>query len=355
MDLNGVPMILIFSQVAGQIFNLVIFRLWRNKEPFLTLHIALAYGNILVGAISVISPVTRWTRWTSVTETVAKVQAVLFAIGNRSTVVNTLLISIDRWLSVEFPIAYRNKVTKRKLSIAVVVGWITTIAISLPTMIVFRNKILVGCNRPSTVDYSASNPLESFLAGFQRAPIILAFLFLFQLRILMIAVETRLRLISLKNTIKAASLTTAELNVLRGQHSKLTARIIWDSLLGSMAVVMGIGLSTVPFVVLDYGGMSGRTGTTLMLNIGNNLFVVQRLYTPFVYLLFFPKFRAAAARPLIMAARWCGCTGGGGGSVGADVSSVGAGVSNKIGLMPVTYAGRRGVDSIMAADVARTL
>ncbi|OQV16350.1 hypothetical protein BV898_09495 [Hypsibius exemplaris] len=328
LQLNGVPTILVFSQILGQIFNLVVFHLWRNKEPFLTLHVALAYGNIFTGAVGSISAFARWSKWTITAETIVKVQVALFAFSNRSTVVNTVLISLDRWLSVEFPIAYRNRISKRKLSIAVLVGWIYSMAVTAPPFVAFRDRILVGCSRPGTFDYTPSTLWEYFLTAFTKAPIYVALLFLFQLRILVIAVETRIRLIRLKRSVRSAPPPNQAPNMthaLRAQEAKLAARIVWSNLLGSMTVVLVTAISIVPTLVLEYNGLMGHKGTLLMQHIGSNLFVVQRIYTPFAYLAFFPQFRAAAVRPLVAMARRCGW-----------VPAASRGATNSIGLAPVS-------------------
>ncbi|OQV16572.1 hypothetical protein BV898_09245 [Hypsibius exemplaris] len=101
-SLNSVPLLLASSIILCQIFNLTVFHLWRNREPFMLFHISLSYSSLLLGLAALISPISRLSPWTEVTQTFAASGVLLYGLINRIAVVNTFLISLDRWLSVEF-------------------------------------------------------------------------------------------------------------------------------------------------------------------------------------------------------------------------------------------------------------
>ncbi|OWA52544.1 hypothetical protein BV898_16996 [Hypsibius exemplaris] len=68
---NLIPLLVASATVAAQLFHILIFRLWSNKEPYLILHISLAYGSAVQpqfdvsthGSISIGSAGIHYPRW----------------------------------------------------------------------------------------------------------------------------------------------------------------------------------------------------------------------------------------------------------------------------------------------------
>ena len=102
--------------IATQVFNLVVFHYWRNKEPFLLLHIWLAVPSLLHGLITTITPITRILPWHEIYSVIAiRLVTFSFYFVQATSTLMLLTISVDRWLSVEFAVRYRNDVSKKIL------------------------------------------------------------------------------------------------------------------------------------------------------------------------------------------------------------------------------------------------
>ena len=302
--INAVPFITWCAVILCQVFDLTAFHLWRqHKPPFMQFHVSLAVSSLLAAAVSLIAPVSRASPWTPVTMTIAKFEVGAFATVLRVTIVNTLFISVDRWLSVEFPHLYRVHVSPRKITIAVVVSWVVALVLTVPGVVIFHHGIRVACDQPSSfpykIDGSDGDSMQIFFGFLSRGYYIIPMLFISQLRILMIAVETRLRLAQLRRqTVSPDGPGQAwKQSKRRLKIANLAVRIVWGNLLGSMTVVMGTVLANLPYNL-------AAEKTLVLIKMQNYLFTVQYLYTPLVYLVFFPHFRAAIKRPLLKGYDW---------------------------------------------------
>ncbi|OQV16571.1 hypothetical protein BV898_09244 [Hypsibius exemplaris] len=188
--------------------------------------------------------------------------------------------------------------------------WLIALGITLPGMVVFREGIVIPCDGPFKMNFKLNNgtssgqPWQVFLAGLAHGPFLIPILFVFQLRIMIIALQTRLRLHRLRTATRVSPNVD---NVRRLRSAHLAARVIWSSIAGSMVVVIGTVLANLPYNVLEYSGLNGSRATVTLLKMQNYLFVFQYVYTPFVYMTFFPPFRAVVCRPYLLAARWLQC------------------------------------------------
>ncbi|OQV13628.1 hypothetical protein BV898_12170 [Hypsibius exemplaris] len=144
------PTITFGSVMTGtQLFNLLIFAFWRNKEPYITLHVALAVTSLFAG-LSVLCTVPLRYQPLDVSiplERFFGVALVLYM--NCAGLLANLLISVDRWLSVEFPIKYRALVTHRKTRMAAIIGsFVVSLAVVGPGLVAYWDRIIVDpCSR----------------------------------------------------------------------------------------------------------------------------------------------------------------------------------------------------------------
>ena len=314
---NAIPLLLSCLDILCQLFNLIGFHLWRDrtKQPFVQFHVNLAVALMITGLIGTIPLFTRLSPWTPVTVFIAKVFAVAgFSLFSRMAIICVLFISVDRWLSVEFPHWYRQNVTRRAIKFAIVGSWVLGVVMTTPGLVIYRDRINVSCNRPYGMSFqfnktNGDSPVQAFFATLSRGIFLIPVLFIFQLRILMIVVETKLRMARMRQqTIQpipgTSFMVVAGRRRLRMAH--LALLIVWEHLLASMIVVLGTLLANLPFAFFEYSDVSQSSDAAriVLFKLQNYLFVVQSLYTPFVYLIFFPNFRAAVCRPLLAFQRW---------------------------------------------------
>ena len=113
---NSLPMILSISIAAAQLYNLVVFLYWRNKEPFLLLHVWLTITSLFYGVNSFMIPLTRILSWHEIRSVIAiRLFMASYFVVQAVSALTLLAVSVDRWLSVEFAIKYRNEITKEKV------------------------------------------------------------------------------------------------------------------------------------------------------------------------------------------------------------------------------------------------
>ena len=141
------PLTLYGTAGLEQIFNLAIFYKWHNKQPFMLLHVSLAVASLTVCLdVFAIEFLRFGSPWNRTKVVFGKLVDAVFNIGNRLTFVNLLFISLDRWLSVEFAIQYRIKVSRTKILVAVAMVWVIGCLLIVPGFVVFWDGVVVGCN-----------------------------------------------------------------------------------------------------------------------------------------------------------------------------------------------------------------
>ncbi|OWA50448.1 hypothetical protein BV898_14963 [Hypsibius exemplaris] len=103
-DNNGIPLMLYLATVLSQLFSLLVFHRWPHKKPFIYYHVSLSLSALLNGLTGITNPITRLAAWSDASEVVAKAGAYTSIVFARTNVVNTLFMSVDRWMSVEFAV-----------------------------------------------------------------------------------------------------------------------------------------------------------------------------------------------------------------------------------------------------------
>ncbi|OWA50618.1 hypothetical protein BV898_15129 [Hypsibius exemplaris] len=255
---------IIFGTVitAAQLFNLVVFAFWRHKEPSTVTLIR------LFGAVFPLYTIT-------------------------TGILANVLISIDRWLSVEFAFKYRTVISRKKtLWAIVVVIFGASLLLVGPVYVVHWNDIIVlNCAKPYY--FSPGTSVGILVWRVANGPIYMLVLFVCQLRMLMIAIShglqrrrnrlrARRRLSSLAPVPQSRLVTT--LNETLGSR----VRIVWSSVMASMAVVCFTMLANIPAMVGFFLQNSISTETRYAMMVLN---LSQHCMSPVLYLLFWRQFR----------------------------------------------------------------
>ncbi|OQV23348.1 hypothetical protein BV898_02795 [Hypsibius exemplaris] len=234
MALNGVPIILSIMMTLSHSFTLFIFNLWRQKEPLVLLHVALAYAFLFLTFSTVMTPIARLLPWN------LPINGFFINLSNRCyeffqtlSFVTLWLISVDRWLSVEFAVKYRAQISRLKIKKAIVASWLITSALALPGMIIIWPNFNAFCDRP--IQDQAGREISAIFNG----PFLLVLMMVFQVRIVVIAVTTKLRqlLAKAKTTVGPAS------------SRPVIVGIVWSSMRASMVILFVAVLADLPFLL----------------------------------------------------------------------------------------------------------
>ncbi|GAU92018.1 hypothetical protein RvY_04168-2 [Ramazzottius varieornatus] len=170
--------------------NIIVFHNWKQKEPFLTYHISLSIGELLLGVFGLFVPVQYLTVTTinmQAFETANGAIMILSAITN----FHFCLVSIDRWLSVEYPIWYRNRVTPPVVVAACLVVWLNFVVPFSVVFAVYRHSFYFLCNF-GTLFTLQETWWVVYLGMWNPTAILL--LAAAQLRLCYIAIKARLRI-----------------------------------------------------------------------------------------------------------------------------------------------------------------
>ncbi|OQV12534.1 hypothetical protein BV898_13178 [Hypsibius exemplaris] len=323
MSLNGVPLILSGVIVCSQLFDLVIFHFWRQKEPYILFHVALAYTSLLVGVDGAVTPLVRMLPWKE--PVVSFIFINIFFRGyeffHTLALMTLLFISVDRWVSVEFAVEYRARISTSTVRLFIALTWILTATLTLPGIILYWPNLEAACDKVvRDTDHSAGRPVWKIFTG----PVILCLLLLSQTRIFIIAVNAKLRQL----VAKARSPTAT------GPSPQVIVRIVWSSLRASMIILLFAVLSEAPYLLRVERWVTSPTVVRMVFMLP----AVQHMYSPLVYLLFFPPFRDVLRR---------GCQrlfGGNRRSQHAATAPHKQGPGNvvSIGMVDLTADGRRG-------------
>ncbi|OQV19863.1 hypothetical protein BV898_06133 [Hypsibius exemplaris] len=191
----------------ANIYNLVVFRLWSKKEPYVLFHIVLAVEAVLGGGVSIFAPITRLYDWTNPTRWSHKVCTGGVLLAQFNCLVNVAVISVDRWLSVEFPIPYRNHSNRQRILWTISVAYVIATLHTVVPLVVFPECLLLYCSRQQAFRWLGRSYL---LWNYTRGPLFLMIIMLTQARICVIA-----------------------------SGAQWVVRTVWESVLPGSMVVMG--------------------------------------------------------------------------------------------------------------------
>ncbi|OQV24797.1 hypothetical protein BV898_01389 [Hypsibius exemplaris] len=291
-----------------QLFNLIIFALWRGKEPYINLHVGLALTSLLAGLTLLAAvPIRLLVVPTDANMFLFRVFG--FCLGmytNSAAMIANFAISVDRWLSVEFAVTYRATVSKRKTLFVATVG-VLGAAFLLATTgdALFWEHIGVDrCSRQVRfVGIGFASEFTMFWVF--NGQFCLPLLFLTQLRVLMISAAYRLKRFRHRRQAAAINHSLGSVgsirNVARPLQSAaaraLLVRIVWSSLWASMTVICMTLIARLPYIILLYlpPGMKQLVSYQSWMAAGNMTFVMHYT-TPLIYALLWPDYRKTVFR-----------------------------------------------------------
>ncbi|OQV13995.1 hypothetical protein BV898_11767 [Hypsibius exemplaris] len=269
--LNVLPLSLSIVIIITQLFNLIVFHLWQNKEPFLQLHVSLARVSLVYGLTT--------------TDNTCGPNASLecYEFLSPLTLLTLAAISLDRWMSVEFPSEYRLKISRRKIRWVVLATLVINSLLTVPGLILWWRPWAIHCNKPVQITpMTVGRQIWRIFTG----PVILGFL---TARIVVIAVKTKAKLMLAK---RHASVFAAPFT--NNRSGQTITRIVWTSMRASMIITF-IGLLANISYWIDIATVF-RSPT--MQRILVLLPALQHSYSPLVYLIFYPQFRTVVCRGL---------------------------------------------------------
>ncbi|OWA55277.1 hypothetical protein BV898_19663 [Hypsibius exemplaris] len=174
--------------------NLIVFKLWRNPDPNVFFHISVALSSLLAGISLLSGNFLPYQNFTPLAIWLTKLLGVvLLYFADCSALFAIFCISIDRWLSVKYPAKYRSHVLRQKILFVIIVPiWTgSTLIVSAGTIRYWDDLFIAPCSYCKLfVPQGAAYTVWSFVKG----PIVLPFLFISQLRILIIGSSLKLRL-----------------------------------------------------------------------------------------------------------------------------------------------------------------
>jgi hypothetical protein len=182
--------ILCFSAVFANLLNLLVFYHWRIKEPHVFFHVSLAVNSILTGILGSLAPISRCIDWTRPTRWLFKVSVGGVLLFQFTTFVNVAVISIDRWLSVEFVAHYH--LSRKKILLAIGLIYCLAVLHSVPPLVVYQDCILLFCSRQPAFRWKGQSYV---LWSLSRGPLLLMMIMLTQARICIIVIKAKFRLL----------------------------------------------------------------------------------------------------------------------------------------------------------------
>ncbi|OQV20009.1 hypothetical protein BV898_06013 [Hypsibius exemplaris] len=265
-----------------QIFTLITFHRWHSRDPYLSLHVSLACSSLAYGIIGLSFGITTLNPWSDLVATASRALNYLSVFAHNSSTTTLLFISLDRWLSVEFPIQYRARISQKKVLFAIAGLWFVSFLQSVPGMIVYWSAMQAYCNRLTTFFYPS---LGFYLWSVLTGPVLLSLTALAQLRIITIAVATKLRVVRARGRIGKKPThgpAPVELSVLMG--------IIRERLLASVVVVIVQLFANVPYrITIQFASRYAWSSQTMAF-WSMAWISVQHIFSPVVYLTFFRGF-----------------------------------------------------------------
>ncbi|XP_055336586.1 uncharacterized protein LOC129587035 [Paramacrobiotus metropolitanus] len=269
--------------IAFSTLNLIVFFKWKHKHPFLFHHISLSLAELIWGLLAVIGPIFRFSEKSYVNWTL---QISVFV--HMVPLVNSLImvISLDRWLFVDYPAFYRKYCTKRIIIIMNAVTWAATIAIHLTLYFIGHSKssvIRIVC-RGLPLVWLAQTPWTVFYTV--NFYFVLALSGLPQIRLIYLAVKAKLNLLK-EGTSPADCSSAKEQRILA--NTILLTRMVKSVVAGSTIVAASTTCQIVARMVyrLLLDGDQNKTYLALYYSLNS----VKDILPFFFYMVCYPQFR----------------------------------------------------------------
>ncbi|OQV22967.1 hypothetical protein BV898_03018 [Hypsibius exemplaris] len=295
--------------IIAQLTNLIVFNFYRSKDHYILFHISLAISSLLSGMSLLSGNLLRYQDLTPLVIWLTKLLGlVLILLADSSALFAIFCISIDRWLSVEYPARYRSLVSRKKILFVIIIFiWTGSIFVVSAGMIRYWSDFsITPCSyRKIFAPQDAAFPVWSLFRG----PIVLPFLLFSQIRIFVIGSSMKLRRwrgrasVSAAGVLQELQLRAHASEAPRPQPSLLQSRvfrIVWHSMLASMVVVIITLAINVPFIIFAWLEI---TTASFMVRVFAFLLLVQHCYSPLIYLCLFPHYRAVFVRAYTVARR----------------------------------------------------
>ncbi|XP_055350319.1 uncharacterized protein LOC129596938 [Paramacrobiotus metropolitanus] len=255
--------------------NLSVFARWKRKEPFLLFHISLSFAELLCSTTSFVGYVNRAFDYTLRYALLSKI-----GIGFRTTflpLINILvmLISVDRWISVQFPLFYRRKVKRRVILLTINLVWTGTCGFYVIFFAFMGSSVLVVTCR-EVGQFVLKDPAWIIFYNIQFFST-LVLIALPQCHTCAIALQVKCRAHHRRQNT-------------RDNDSRLVRSAIRSAMAGSAVVITNVVCQSTARLIYFFGMRSGVL--TVGMAIAFTSFDCLKYLMPFVcYVAFFPKFR----------------------------------------------------------------
>ncbi|OQV11495.1 hypothetical protein BV898_14225 [Hypsibius exemplaris] len=216
---------------------------------------------------------------------------VINLVGRAFEYINTLYtlillsISVDRWLSVELPGKYRAGISEKKIRQAIAAAVVLALVLTLPGMIVYWESSTAFCDKIVLRIIPLTSTREAWLI--LTRPLILGVMTIFQARLIFIAVQRKLRRIN----IYSGKVGVANSNGNNKAGGVEVVQLVWSSLRASLIIVLAGVISGLPAVI--HLPASSSPAVFRMFSL---IPALQFMYSPIVYVLLFPQYRAVLIR-----------------------------------------------------------
>ena len=141
----------------SNIINILIFFKWKNKEPHHLLYFSISITDFLLGCVTITGPLSRIITFPVVFKNAVKFTMASTSVFLYLSATNIVLISVDRWLSVEFPVYYNNgNITHRKIIQVLVAMWTYYMFDSVLVFSFLNEYIIVTCYSPGVFTYKGT-------------------------------------------------------------------------------------------------------------------------------------------------------------------------------------------------------
>ncbi|XP_055338447.1 uncharacterized protein LOC129588306 [Paramacrobiotus metropolitanus] len=276
------------------LINLLVFKKWKNKQPFLYFHVSLSVAE---GLYLLLQTVPTFARLLDTGHT----QFWPYILGVAATYYGALLynvhivcISIDRWISVDFATFYRNRIGKRAILTVIAGAWFYCTLFTTVLFTVLEQFIMVPCNSVAFFAY----PKIWFPVYVEGSLVFTVFVVaVTQARLIYVAVQGKLRIfrnrkvhsLSVNGETVGNAATDTRNQTAEAKRTKALLAVMTKTVLtGSIIVVIAV-LCQIPMAILRWTRQSQTSAYAFFVLV----FHGQHILPLFVYLTFYPQYRCA--------------------------------------------------------------